>query len=84
MRLGHGGGHARLKHGVARDHHARPRVDFRLVQGMGRTADQLAGGVAGQLRVAVEGDHVAHGAELRQVADGGTKGIGFAAFAAAG
>ena len=35
MRLGHGGGYPRLKHGVARNHHARMRIDFRLVQADG-------------------------------------------------
>ena len=76
MRLGHGGGYPRLKHGVARNHHPRMRIDFRLVQGMGRTTDQLPAGIARQSRVAVQSDHVADRAELRQVADRGTKGIG--------
>ena len=52
------------------------RIDFRLVQRMGRTTDQLPAGVARQSRVAVESDHVANRAELRQVADRCTKGIG--------
>ena len=58
---GHRGRDPRLKHAVSVHDAAHARVERRPVEGMGHGADQTVDGASGQMRVGVEGDHVADG-----------------------
>ena len=44
-------------------------VEHRVIERVGHGRNKLPGGVAGQLAVGVEGDHVTHGGQAAQVTD---------------
>ncbi len=76
---GQADGHARLQDAVAIDHAAQRLVHARAVERVHHGGDEVARGVAGQLSVGIERDHVPDAFEVGRVAHGQRKLVARAA-----